>query len=156
MQKRKKILVSQAIQGRVLARFCGYWLFYNALLLVGLAFNIMMSPDAPNSFPDLVKTIFQQNFWTIAILVLVFPIVFRDLLVTTHRIVGPLSRFELALLELTKGKHVAEVRLRKNDMLIEFRDVFNEYIAFRNRELEKTKKEATHKALESEHELAGA
>lgn len=45
-----------------------------------------------------------------------------------HRIVGPLYRFRQTIKAVTAGDPVELVRLRKNDMLMEMQDEFNEML----------------------------
>ena len=46
----------------------------------------------------------------------------------TNRIVGPLVRFQTVLSRMSRGEPVSEVRLRDGDLLVEFQDVFNDFL----------------------------
>src|SRR4029077_7571239 len=51
-----------------------------------------------------------------------------DILKLTHRFVGPLVQFQKCLAGLARGEKVADVRIRKGDMLGELQDSFNEFL----------------------------
>jgi hypothetical protein len=154
-RNRKKQFVSKAIQGRILWRFCLYWILYHFCLFVVLGMNALLSPKPPSTFSELLATLWNQHFWTFALVMAVFPIVFRDILKTTHRIAGPLVRFEQALKQMTQGEPLEPIKLRKKDLLLEFRDVFNEFVESRNRELETVASAVSHQK-DAEYSTEGA
>lgn len=134
LPSRKRVYVSSQIQGRLLLRFCTYWLGYHAFLLLALLLNAILASTHPQSLAELFSTIWQQHFWAIAIVTAAFPVLFRDILITTHRIAGPLVRFEKVVKELTRGNSVTPIKLRKHDMLTEFQDALNEFIESQNKQ----------------------
>ena len=62
------------------------------------------------------------------------PLLLWDVLKMTHGIAGPLIRFETTLQQMKNGERVDKVVLRDHDLLTEFRDEFNSFLEFYNRE----------------------
>ena len=80
------------------------------------------------SFADLYGQFVRENhaMWFCAFAIL--PIVLWDLLKFSHRVVGPLVRFQRTLESLTAGETVQEVRLRQGDLLFDLQTTFNQYL----------------------------
>ncbi len=153
-QQRKQIYVSKAIQGRLLMRFCIYWVVYHLFLVLVISINAMLSSTHPQSLAQLGSMLWQEHFWTFALITAAFPIIFRDMVKTTHRIAGPLVRFERVLTEMVRGKRVEQVQLRKHDMLFDLQDSFNEFIDVYNNQVESAEKQDESTPI-GERELAG-
>jgi hypothetical protein len=134
--KRRKIYVSRAIQGRILWRMVRHWLFYNlaiwhALLLID--FHRTMVTGLAGGAPRLGLVDFYCEFASQHILLLVVsltfaPVVLWDMLKLTHQIAGPLVRFQNTLWKMTTGRPVPKVALRDGDLLVEFKDAFNAFL----------------------------
>jgi hypothetical protein len=139
--------VSRSIQGRMLGRFCAYWVVYHVFLVFALAMDALLSRKI-HSFSQLGATLWQEHYWTLLILVAAFPIIFRDLLRTTQRLAGPLVRFEHVLKQMARGEHVEKVQLRKHDLLFDFQNAFNNFIETRNQQLSAAKRGPAQKRLE--------
>lgn len=135
-ENRRKLYVSGPIQGRLLKKFCIYWVIYHVLLGMFLVVNTLVSSSHPESVGQLLTTIWYEHHRLIALVTATFPIVFVGILRTTHRIAGPLIRFERALAEMAEGKRIEKIRLRQHDMLVEFQDAMNAFIEAHNRELD--------------------
>ena len=146
-ERRKRLFVSKSIQGRMLRRFCGYWVIYHIILVSALTMDVLLSRQI-HSFAGLFATLWQEHHWTFLLLMAIFHIIFRDLLVTTHRIAGPLLRFERVLKQMAQGQRVEKVRLRKDDLLFEFQNTFIEFIEARDAELDTATRDIEHRQYE--------
>ena len=116
---RKRLLVNRMIQGRLLGRFTCYWLVYHGVLWMTMFLycyathrGAVLAGAAPRTFDDLYGQFVNEHFsiWICAAAIL--PIVLWDLLQFSHRVAGPLVRFQNALKSLTAGETISEVRLR--------------------------------------------
>lgn len=133
---RKRLFVNREIQGRLLARTALYWVLYHAVLWMAMFFyryaehrGAMMAGAEPRSFADLYGQFVHEHhsMWFCAFAIL--PIVLWDLLKFSHRVVGPLVRFQRTLESLTAGETIQEVRLRRGDLLFDLQKTFNQYLA---------------------------
>lgn len=133
---RKRLFVNREIQGRLLARTALYWVLYHAVLWMAMFFyryaehrGAMMAGAEPRSFADLYGQFVHEHhsMWFCAFAIL--PIVLWDLLKFSHRVVGPLVRFQRTLESLTAGETIQEVRLRRGDLLFDLQTTFNQYLA---------------------------
>ncbi|MEX2285445.1 MAG: hypothetical protein WD648_00070 [Planctomycetaceae bacterium] len=135
-EQRQKVFVSRAIQGRLIARLCLYWYAYHIVLWhVMFVFYYWrqtsgVTPGQPQvAFFALYGRFAIENSSLALCALAVAPLVFWDALQITHRVVGPLVRFQAILKQLTRGEKVNQVVLRDGDLLIELRDAFNDYLA---------------------------
>ena len=133
---RKRLFVNREIQGRLLARTALYWVLYHAVLWMAMFFyryaehrGAVMAGAEPRSFSDLYGQFLHEHhaLWFCAFAIL--PIVLWDLLKFSHRVVGPLVRFQHSLESLTAGETIHEVRLRNGDLLFDLQTTFNQYLA---------------------------
>lgn len=133
---RKRLFVNRDIQGRLLARTSLYWVLYHAVLWMAMFFfrfaehrGAVMAGAEPRSFADLYGQFVHEHssLWVCSFAIL--PIVLWDLLKFSHRVVGPLVRFQRTLESLTAGQEVAEVKLRQGDLLSDLECAFNQYLA---------------------------
>ena len=133
---RQRIFVNQAIQGRLLVRIGLYWFLYHGVLWMSLFLfryaehrGIVLAGGLPRSFTDLYQQFASENFGIWICGLAIAPIVLWDSLRFSHRIVGPLVRFQDTLDGLASGRNVSEVRLRDGDLLMDLQDTFNRYLA---------------------------
>jgi hypothetical protein len=134
---RNRRFVDRRIQGRLISRVGLYWMLYHVLLWHALLIcryvqfrmgGISGQPPGP----------FAEQLWQLAIdyspvLVcglLTLPVVLIDMLLLSHRIAGPLVRLGEALRDLKDGRTVDRVALRREDLLAQFQQEFNEYLAW--------------------------
>lgn len=141
---RKRLFVNREIQGRLLARTALYWVLYHAVLWMAMFFyryaehrGAVLAGAEPRSFSDLYGQFVHEHhsMWFCSFVIL--PIVLWDLLKFSHRVVGPLVRFQRTLESLAAGKRVDEVRLRQGDLMFDLQNSFNQYLAsLRNPQVE--------------------
>lgn len=132
---RKKKFVSSRIQGRLMFRFALYWTLYHVVLWHAIfVFRYVeyrleaQSTGALVPFRELYGTFVLDYYPVVFCAFAALPIVLLDMLYLTHRVAGPLVRFQRALRELSEGKPVKPVKLRRGDLLLEFQDEFNRYL----------------------------
>jgi len=133
--QRKKEFVSRPLQGRLMMQIGLYWVLYHVFLwhaiFVFRYAEVRLASggsSAPFSLPELYGQ-FVRDYYPIIICALItLPIVVVDMMKMTHRIAGPLVRFRRTLRDLSEGKQVPPLKLRKGDLLMEFQDEFNEYL----------------------------
>lgn len=135
--KRKKLFVNSRIQGRALLRIGLYWGLYHFVLWQAMfvyhymehRLQLMTTPGTvPMTFLELYSDFFARYRALVVCAIAVFPWILWDVLKTTHRVAGPLVRFQNTLNQLARGEKVPEMRLRKGDLLVELQDAFNRYL----------------------------
>lgn len=137
---RKKMFVSAAIQGRFITRMAAYWVLYHIALWHGMFVyrylqyrSQVLSGEPPVPFSELYGQ-FVIDYYPMAVCAaLILPVFMFDFVQFSHRIAGPLVRFRNTLHQLIDGQVVEKVQLRKGDLLTEFQDTFNDFLAFYNR-----------------------
>ncbi|MBI3866140.1 MAG: hypothetical protein HY290_30035 [Planctomycetia bacterium] len=135
--KRTKIFVNRRIQGRILARMAKYWVVYNLVLwhaLFLMDFQRQGIPGMTDQGPRMGLLDYYVEFAASHSLLLVLsaallPIVLWDMLKLSHQIAGPLVRFGNSLRKMTAGEPVSQIQLRPGDLLGDFQEAFNEYLA---------------------------
>jgi methyl-accepting chemotaxis protein len=132
---RKKVYVSRMIQGRLLQRLAMYWGLYHLVLWHTMFLyrclqyrGELLAGGQPVPFAELYGGFVAQHYSVVVCALAVFPIVFWDMLRQTHRVAGPLVRFQNALRQLAAGEPVERIRLRKGDLVLELQDAFNEFL----------------------------
>ncbi|MFM9965154.1 MAG: hypothetical protein ACKV2Q_28485 [Planctomycetaceae bacterium] len=132
---RKRLFVNRAIQGRLMARTAFYWVLYHAVLWMAMFVyryfeyrGAVLAGATPRSFSDLYGQFVRENVSLMVCGLAILPIVLWDLLKFSHRVVGPLVRFQRSLESLTAGERVNEVRLRNGDLLFDLQASFNQYL----------------------------
>ncbi len=135
-EPRKRLFVNRAIQGHLLARTALYWMLYHGVLWMAMFFcryaehrGAVQAGASPRTFNELYSEFTHDNLslWVCSLAIL--PVVLWDLLTVSHRIVGPLVRFQRTLESLTAGDPIAPVTLRKGDLLHDLQDSFNQYLS---------------------------
>ena len=123
---------------RTYAIWFGLFMFFSVLLVFGLAFLVPFIPPAlklTSSLPLAERARAANQFLVLAETVTVWPAlavlipaaaVFSIYL--THRVAGPLFRFEQTARELIRGNLALRIRLRKGDELHELAGLLNEVL----------------------------
>jgi large-conductance mechanosensitive channel len=135
--QRKQVYVSRAIQGRIVSKLAIYWATYHlALWHAMFLFHYFLYRGQLMANPQMTAIPFvmqytqflAQHYSMLICAAAVFPLIFWDMMKVTHRVAGPLVRFENTLKQLERGEKVRPVTLREGDMLTEYRDSFNSYL----------------------------
>jgi hypothetical protein len=135
---RGRVWVNARIQGRILARIAAYWAIYHAVLwnaifvarYIAYRASLIAGETETRTMGELY-TAFAQDYAGLALCaILLAPIFLYDVFRQTHRIAGPLVRFQSVLRRMMAEEKVSPIKLRKDDLLTEFQAVFNEFIAF--------------------------
>jgi hypothetical protein len=134
---RNRVFISRRIQGRLVARVALYWVLYHVVLWHGMLLyrcsQSRMSGAGGGQFPglfdDQVRQLASDFFPVLLCGLLTLPVVLIDMLHVSHRIAGPLVHFRRVLRELMDGRKVDRVALRRRDLLTEFQEDFNQYLA---------------------------
>jgi hypothetical protein len=158
--KRNKLLVDSAFQGRLILRLVMYWIVYHVamwhtLFLFNL-FSTAISYDPaapPKSVWELYSEFAGQHVGVLVCCAAMLPILARDLLKFSHRMAGPLVRFREAIEEMAAGKPIRPVTLRPRDLLDEFLVAFNKMVATWNQQVGQERAAAP---VDSELELVRA
>ena len=137
---RGRFWVSARIQGRILARIACYWAIYHAVLwnaifvarYIGYRAALITGETETRTLGELYS-VFSRDYAALALCaVLLAPIFLYDVFRQSHRIAGPLVRFQATLRRMIAGERVSPVKLRKGDLLTEFQTVFNDFIVYYN------------------------
>jgi hypothetical protein len=139
-RNRNRFWVNSHIQGRILARIAAYWVVYHAILWHAMfvvryvAYRAaLITGDGEYQSIGQIYSKFTSDFSTLLICaVLLAPAFMYDMIRNTHRICGPLVRFQNSLKKMIAGEKVAPFKLRDHDLLVQFQDVFNEFLEYYN------------------------
>lgn len=130
---RRKLFVSPAIQGRLMSRIALYWVLYHFVLWHGaFAYQAIergmesdtIAPPLLEQYADFAT----RNGGILLCAAAMLPVFLVDLLHLTHRIAGPLVRFQSTLRGMTEGENVEPVKIRRGDLLAELEVAFNDYV----------------------------
>lgn len=153
---RDRRFVDRPLQGRLISRVGLYWLLYHVLLwhalLVYRYIQFRMTRGAgtmQGSFGEHVGQLAGDYFPVLLCGLLTLPVVLIDMLRVSHRIAGPLVRLGEALRDLREGQTVDRVALRREDLLTEFQQEFNAYLAWRRQGTAARVAEAGHPSFPS-------
>lgn len=134
-EQRKRLFINRKVQGKIIWRCVVFCTIYHLLMIHTLfAFEFMaylvgvMNGDTVQTFPQIYMNFLGKYYPIIFTALAVLPVLVWDVLKMSHRIVGPLIPFQRAINKLRNGEVVEEVKLRKNDMLDDFQDDFNEFL----------------------------
>ena len=132
MKRRKKLLVIESVQVRILRHSFLYLLLYavltwHVMFVCGIPQQVMGT-----SLGEMYRDFVSENFWAIVFFSVLTPLFGLAMLKLTNRVVGPLVPMERALRTMARGEHVEPLQLRQGDMLVEFADVFNKLVEAHN------------------------
>lgn len=130
-QNRTKKLVNWNLQGPLLLRLVIYMIAYHAALIclliitMGVQSSAAVLRDSPlPATPALFRS---QVAPLLLCMFLMMPFMLWDLMKLTHRVAGPLYRFETALRDFVRSGTLQTVRTRKGDLLNDFEQQFNTF-----------------------------
>jgi hypothetical protein len=132
---RRQVYVNRTIQGRMLRRFALMWFIYHVVLWNAMFLyrylqyrGELLAGAAPLPFADLYSDFCLQHYSVLVCALAVLPVLLWDMVRMSHRVAGPLVRFQRALSEIAEGRPVDRVQIRDGDLLIEFQDEFNAFL----------------------------
>lgn len=135
MFERKRVFINSMIQGRIMTRVAAYWVIYHLVMWHTLflfhyfAYRVEVVNGAPSvPFAELYGTFCLKYYPIVFSAMACAPLLLGDVLKMTHRIAGPLYRFEKALQAIQAGEEVKAVKLRDHDLLIQFQAEFNRFL----------------------------
>lgn len=143
LKDRTRFFVNSRVQGQILLRFAAYWVVYHIVLWHTLflyryceyRFELAMGTP-PQTFAQLYGTFCRQYYPIVFSALAVLPVLLWDIVKITHRLVGPLIRFQRSLERLTAGERVDPIQLRQGDYLQEFQQQFNAFLETHRRQLD--------------------
>jgi hypothetical protein len=122
-EERKKVWVN-AFQTKLFMRIGMYWLIYT-LALWNLLFIWRLLSEGAGDPLDQYGRFFVDYWPALLCFVVVVPVLAWDAVRFSHRLVGPLYRFQQAMQALGNGGSVSPMKLRDDDFLLEMKDDFN-------------------------------
>lgn len=141
--RRRKYLINKPVQF-IFSGITIYFIFVVIIIIGGLTYYITLNTiltqlELENKFVnayEIVKNINILLLKRIGLLIILLSIlVFYLEIRFLHRIVGPIYRIEKILKELSEGKKVDPIKLRKRDFLKSFADTVNKVIEFVNNKI---------------------
>jgi len=127
LKTRKRYFIHPGIQGAVAVRLIAQWaLFVGATCVVSLGLQLLLEPLA--SWPDrLAQLRTSVGAFAIVSLCLV-PILVRDAIRFSHRVVGPIVRLQSELRKADEVTELRPVKLRQNDFWQDLADDYNDFV----------------------------
>lgn len=137
IELRKRLFIDRNLQGRVILRVIGYWTIYHgalwhSLFLVRYLQHRLqtLSGTQAQSFQEQYVTALQDSQALIWAAALLLPAAIWEAVRQSHRIAGPIYRFQETLKALMAGRAPASIQLRKGDLLQGFEQTMNDFLAF--------------------------
>lgn len=159
-QKRGRLFVDPAFQGRLIGRLAAYWLIYHAILwhlmfLYSLFCNVTgpVTSRATGSLAEQYRDFAVEHFGIVVCVVVTLPIIARDLLRFSHRVAGPLIRFRNVMNQMVLGRRVEQVTMRRQDLPADFLSTFNSLVTTWNNRLAEDSPEPSDTPSQSSLEL---
>jgi hypothetical protein len=121
---RRQLFVDTEVQGTLVARAIMYWVVCTlSIALLLLCWRVLTGPVRPLWFH-------LENLWffhgpALVASLIVLPIAITDMIRTSNRFAGPLTRLRRNMRALAKGEKVARLEFRKDDFWYEFAEEFN-------------------------------
>jgi hypothetical protein len=133
--RRETIYLGWKNHGRIIARFLLLWGIYHLTLWQALCIRqyvqaISSAPESRIPLASFLEGFVRQNGWMVLYAAAFSILLLWHLVSLTHRIVGPLKRVEGCLNALIDGKSVRQIEFRKSDLIQDFEQAFNAYLAF--------------------------
>jgi len=123
-RKRQQLFVEKPVQGSLLIRVAGYWLF--CLLTVTLwllCWSIVSGPPRPAWVT--LGDIWYRYAPALVASILLLPMVVVDAIRWSNRFVGPILRFRRSLQRLAAGETVTPIHFREGDYWHDITEHFN-------------------------------
>jgi hypothetical protein len=157
---RKRLFIDSAFQGQLLIRLAAYWFGYHVVLwhmLFALSvFSELVGPPSARGHRSVAthyRDFAAENTGIIVCFFVTLPVIARNMLKFSHRIVGPLVRFRDVMGQMVRGERVGNVSLRPRDLPTDFLGVFNQLIDTWNARVPGQNPQQSDKELNKELEL---
>ena len=131
-----KHVTSLMIQGSLMWRLVMYWIVYNVALAMTMVGDRMvwLLPDmltgsSKFQFGEFCSAFFSDNRSLFLAMAVFCPLLLWDMMRYSHRIAGPIYRFRKEMEDHINGGPLNKVKLRDDDLLKEFQDTFNRFVA---------------------------
>jgi hypothetical protein len=125
LNRRKANYVDKGVQGAILRRIVTHWILFLVAGGVLLFFVELVSGEPRSATSNMLK---RHGPTALAVLVLT-PILIRDLCKLTNRFVGPIVSLRRAMHELAEGNRVSPIQFRVDDFWQELANDFNRLAA---------------------------
>ncbi len=149
---RWKKLINWRIQGPIVVRLMVHFFAYNAatlcLLLVIYGVKGSLAAVADQRLSN-APTFWQQAAPVVNCMLVMMPFMIWDLIKLTNRIAGPLFRFETLLNDFEKTGKLKPAALREGDLLTDYQQRFNNFVAALHARFPETQPASTVPAAES-------
>jgi hypothetical protein len=140
--RRTYFFIDREVQGALLVRAAFYWLFcLLTITLMLVCWNAYNGP--PRRFVDLFLELYYRYGPAMVASLALLPVVMIDVVRTSNRFVGPVSRLKTALQELADGRPVQPLNFRDND---HWRDLAAEF----NRAAARVVRESVERSMATE------
>jgi hypothetical protein len=129
MKQNRKHIWIDSFQTGLLVRIAAYCIIFQ---LAAWAFSTFCEElDSALATMGVESKLFYNSFarGLVALLIVVPPLTI-DAVRFAHRFVGPLYRFRKTIQAMAAGEEVSLVKLRKDDLLMEFKDDFNAMLQY--------------------------
>jgi hypothetical protein len=111
-------------QTKLFIRFAVYWLLYQVSLW-NFLFVWRLFKEGKGDLLDQYGAFFGEFYPVLLSSLVIVPFFAWDAVRFSHRIVGPIYRFQQTIKALAEGKPVRQVKLRQGDYLMDFQNDFN-------------------------------
>ena len=119
--RRRILMANRDIQHSLIRRAVCYWMLC-AIAAGELFICWLLLPQMPRALGHFIPVIFAFN-------VLLFPVMYVDLLRLSNRFVGPTVQLKRKMQQLANGEPVDPILLRKDDHWQDFAADFNKFLA---------------------------
>lgn len=120
---RARIWISP-FQTKLFIRFAVYWLLYQVSLW-NFLFVWRLLKEGRGDLLEQYGRFFGEFYPLLLCFLLIVPFFAWDAVRFSHRIVGPIFRFQQTIKAMAEGKPVRPVKLRQGDYLVDFQNDFN-------------------------------
>jgi signal transduction histidine kinase len=109
--QRKKYFVDRSVQGSILLHIVAHWAMFLVVAGVFLFFIELLVGDPR----DAGKNLLARHGPTLLAVLVLAPILIRDLCRLTNRFAGPMVRLRRAMHDLAEGREVSPIHFRDRD-----------------------------------------
>jgi hypothetical protein len=126
-RKRRQLFVDREVQGALVLRAAGYWLFcLLTVTLMVLCWGVLTGPRAPATV--VLGRLLSNYAPALLASLILLPIVLVDCTRFSNRFVGPLVRFRRSLRQLADGQDVRPIKYRDNDYWQDLAEGYNDLL----------------------------